>query len=383
MRINEVKFENKINDLVSVIVPIYNKETELKRCIDSIRFQDYENVEIILVDDGSVDGSLNVCEDYRNIDGRIKVIHKENGGVSTARNAGITVSNGTWIMFVDPDDMVAPGIITELIKYDNLGAQVIAGCLTVCDSSREFHIDSTESDRDSGKLSFYDGDILFCDDFCEQERFIYKTKKDLYLEILNENYGASECRVIGMGALHAKLYNREFINNKGLRFFDGLIRMQDNVFNMCVFREASKVIYIDKPLYYYDVCHKKGFQRRFDENAKNYYDKVLRYRYKFLTEKDMLKGEYYDEFCAGVVEVTSAILKHEFLSPSNPKEVSEIIKDMKCFFGDELYQRAFHNRHMGRVRPVMKLRAILLRYEAYRCLIWLERIIYIIKRVRV
>ena len=92
------------NKQVSVIVPVYNKEKYLNRCLESLLNQTYTNLEIILVDDGSTDGSLVVCQEYAKKDSRIKVLAKKNGGVSSARNCGLEHSTGEWIAFVDPDD---------------------------------------------------------------------------------------------------------------------------------------------------------------------------------------------------------------------------------------------------------------------------------------
>lgn len=93
------------NDLISVIVPIYNVEKYLQECLDSIINQTYKNLEIILVDDGSTDNSGIICNEYAKKDNRIKVIHKKNGGLSSARNAGMDeCSVGGYITFVDSDD---------------------------------------------------------------------------------------------------------------------------------------------------------------------------------------------------------------------------------------------------------------------------------------
>ena len=92
------------NDLVSIVVPIYNVEKYLKKCIDSIINQTYKNIEIILVDDGSTDNCGKICDEYTKTDNRIVVIHKKNGGLSDARNAGLDIAKGKYIAFVDSDD---------------------------------------------------------------------------------------------------------------------------------------------------------------------------------------------------------------------------------------------------------------------------------------
>ncbi|MBR4351284.1 MAG: glycosyltransferase family 2 protein [Bacilli bacterium] len=104
------------DELVSIIVPMYNSEKYLDECISSILSQDYKNIELILVDDGSTDGTLKKAKEYENKDGRVKVIHQKNSGVSTARNNGIKKSKGTYITFVDSDDFIASNFISYYVS---------------------------------------------------------------------------------------------------------------------------------------------------------------------------------------------------------------------------------------------------------------------------
>lgn len=113
---------NTVIPLISVIIPVYNAQTFLHKCVDSVRQQTYTNLEILLVDDGSTDGSGALCDEYAKADERIRVIHQPNGGVSAARNAGIKKARGAYISFVDNDDWVAPTFLETLWnmlqKYD-------------------------------------------------------------------------------------------------------------------------------------------------------------------------------------------------------------------------------------------------------------------------
>ena len=102
--------------LISVIIPVYKVELYLRECIDSVLAQTYQNLEVILVDDGSPDQCGSICEQYAEKDNRVCVIHKENGGLSDARNAGIDVAKGEYIGFVDSDDWVAPDMYECLYK---------------------------------------------------------------------------------------------------------------------------------------------------------------------------------------------------------------------------------------------------------------------------
>ncbi len=103
-----------MDDLISVIVPVYNVERYLKRCVDSILNQTYKNLEIILVDDGSTDRSGDICDEYKKIDYRIKVIHQTNRGLSGARNSGIDIAGGKYIGCVDSDDYIHPQMYEKL-----------------------------------------------------------------------------------------------------------------------------------------------------------------------------------------------------------------------------------------------------------------------------
>ena len=110
-------------DLVTIIVPVYNAENELCRCVDSILAQSYKNLEIILIDDGSKDNSLEICSKYSRKDNRIKIFHKNNGGVSSARNFGLTEASGKYICFVDSDDWLdeqyVEALHEEILKNDS------------------------------------------------------------------------------------------------------------------------------------------------------------------------------------------------------------------------------------------------------------------------
>ena len=115
--------------LISIIVPVYNVAAYLCRCVDSLLGQSYQNVELLLVDDGSADESRAICDEYAVRDARVKVIHKKNGGLSDARNAGLDVAKGAYLSFVDGDDWVSPYYIENLYcALEQAGADFSASC---------------------------------------------------------------------------------------------------------------------------------------------------------------------------------------------------------------------------------------------------------------
>lgn len=129
-------------ELISVIVPVYNVEPYIAECIESIQNQSYQHLEIILVNDGSTDDSGDICDQYAAYDNRIKVIHQENAGLSAARNAGIEVSTGDYIAFVDSDDYIGITVYEDMLKlmkdhnldiieftaFRDKGGTIIEGC---------------------------------------------------------------------------------------------------------------------------------------------------------------------------------------------------------------------------------------------------------------
>ena len=123
---------------ISVIVPVYNTEKYLHRCIDSVLAQTYKDFELLLIDDGSKDSSGAICDEYAARDSRVKVFHKENGGVSFARNAGLAIASGDWIMHLDGDDWIAPDIQERLIrKGEDTGADIVMGDFLFAYSDRD------------------------------------------------------------------------------------------------------------------------------------------------------------------------------------------------------------------------------------------------------
>lgn len=135
---------NTATPLISVIVPVYNVETYLPQCIESLLNQKYQNLELLLIDDGSSDGSGAICDRYERLDKRVKAFHKENGGVSSARNLGLDHACGEWIAYVDSDDYVSPDYLQDLYTALQPGTDLV--------------IERFRMFRDDGKKSLVDID---------------------------------------------------------------------------------------------------------------------------------------------------------------------------------------------------------------------------------
>lgn len=125
----------KESDLISVIVPVYNAEKYLNRCVDSILSQTMTNFELLLIDDGSQDNSGRICDEYAEKDARVRAFHKPNGGVSSARNLGLDNAMGNWITYVDADDRCSCDYLEHLLSKVDDDTDLIISYAVICDST--------------------------------------------------------------------------------------------------------------------------------------------------------------------------------------------------------------------------------------------------------
>ena len=206
-----------MNDLISVIIPVYKVEDYLAKCIESVQNQTYKNLEIILVDDGSPDMCGAICDEYAKNDSRIKVIHKENGGLSDARNAGIEIAKGKYINFVDSDDLVSKDYIEYLYNM-------------LIETNSNLAISGVKAILKNTKIEEKPGTIKNVVLNPEQT-----FEKLLYAEVI------SICA-------YAKLYKRELFDD--IRFPKERV-YEDTAIMYKIIEKAQKIVYGDKCCYYY------------------------------------------------------------------------------------------------------------------------------------
>ena len=230
---------------ISIIVPIYNAENHLEKCVKSILTQTIEDLELILVDDGSKDNSLSICNAYACRDPRVKVIHQKNAGVSVARNHGIEVAEGDYIGFVDSDDWIDTHMYERLLQeaYKTNADVVMCDITTVYDSGK------TQMDTIT-QLS---------------KNHIFK-KSDFTPSLLLEMAG-SACRCI-----YKNRYSDNVMQCKNLHFPVGVKFSEDRIFNIYAFGFANKVCYI-KEAYYNRYINEKSAVHRFHEDYFEAYKK--------------------------------------------------------------------------------------------------------------
>ena len=238
-----------MEELISIIVPVYNVEKYLERCVNSIIEQTYKNIEIILVDDGSKDKSGDICDELKQKDSRIKVIHKQNGGLSDARNAGIKIAEGSYIGFVDSDDYIAKDMfetLYNLSKKHNSEISIV--------SFYEIYKEKVIGVRNSGKL---------------EELTKIEAIKELLIDTKIQSYAWN------------KLFKKELLD--GIEFPTNK-NFEDIATTLLLFERANKVVLLEEPKYYYVRRDDSIVGVRNYKTYKDYLD-VIYDKYKYLDGK--------------------------------------------------------------------------------------------------
>ncbi len=247
-------------ELISVIVPVYKVEPYLDRCVASIVAQTYKNLEIILVDDGSPDNCPQMCDAWAKKDDRIKVIHKQNGGLSDARNAGMAAARGEFIGFVDADDYISPDMYEQLCSHLINDDSDIAAC--------DF-------------LAFAD-ETEINDDSCPIPKSHTASAHEAMSDIVNNR----NFRAVAWN----KLYRKDLLD--GMLFEVGKLH-EDEFFTYKVIDRAKQLVYVDRPLYFYRQ-RPESIMTRFSCRRLDLLDayveriKLLEIKYSDLAKKDKI-----------------------------------------------------------------------------------------------
>jgi len=222
---------------ISVVVPVYNSEEYLPKCIESILNQSFSDFELILIDDGSSDGSGRICDGYARKDDRVRVIHKRNEGVSAARNDGIDAAKGKYLSFVDSDDYIESTFLeSALADVEKSGAEVYISGLQM------------ETCRD--------GKVLDAVKYCIKESKVFSVKE--LLEALNTVYPQ-----ICICGPWCKLYTAAVIKQNNIRFLKDLNCGEDTYFNLCVLEKTEKVFFSANWFYHYCRSNEESLFGRF------------------------------------------------------------------------------------------------------------------------
>lgn len=252
-------------DKISIIVPVYNAENYIEQCLESLCGQTYENIEVLLIDDGSSDESLVKCQEWAKKDGRVKVYHQENAGASAARNKGIELATGKYLMFVDGDDWIEADTL-EILYCQAEKYQADAACCVLQEETPEETENAKRASSTSQKLAELE----------EQNKIRFYDKKDESGLVLLSVWGPV-----------CKLYRRDVVGD--CRFEDYKVA-EDLLFNTNVIcsDRFQKAVLVEYPFYHYIIypgsTMKQKFQKKYltaMEVEKQCYDKLTAVSSKF------------------------------------------------------------------------------------------------------
>lgn len=232
----EITNNKLINGLISVIVPAYNGEKYLNRCLGSIIDQTYKKIEIILVDDGSTDNSGKICNEYALADNRIKVIWQKNSGPAAARNTGIRQTKGEFVFFLDADDFIEKNAIETLVaKYNQFRPDLVMANFSKLENNGEIIKQSVSFRPDDGPFEHQIKEL---------------SKKDIVAYVRHflkhpSNHLISYC--------WARLYKLSIIRNNNISANEDMCLFEDFVFNLDYLKHTNKVVFVNESLYTYTM----------------------------------------------------------------------------------------------------------------------------------
>lgn len=224
-----------VNGMVSIIIPVFNCESYLSKCLESVINQTYEDIEIICIDDNSTDKSMKIMQNYAKNDTRIRIIHKINEGVSLARNAGLNIARGQFILFVDGDDWIEESTCEQAVrKAREENADIIMWSYI------------RERKGESQKKKIFDKDIIFTENTV-QKKLHRRMIGILGSELSQPENADALCTVWG------KLYQHSIIFDNNIRFYDirEIGTYEDGLFNLLYFQHTQKAVFLNQYLYHY------------------------------------------------------------------------------------------------------------------------------------
>lgn len=298
---------------VSIVVPVHNVEKYLEKCLNSIVNQTFKDIEIILVDDGSTDSSLDICYSFAENDNRIIIRHNEGLGVSEARNIGIKLATGEYIVFVDSDDWLELNMIEKMYKIAKDSNSEIILCSTYVNTENNEYINE-----------FYSKEYIFKD----------SDKVILQRQAISDMKGEYIPKYMACGVPWAKIYKTSFLKDNNLMYDKRLPRMQDMIFNLYAFEYANSIQYISIPLYHYrknnlSVCNV------YDKNMIDKYTNMLIALKEFMDNTSKSKEEIKEAYNLKTLATLNTYIDQ--LLRRNPKFSNNEIKEKINDYLDKYY----------------------------------------------
>lgn len=308
--------------LISIIVPCYNIEQYLPQCIESIINQTYNNWELILADDGSSDNSSRICDEYAAKDNRIKVIHKENGGVSSARNAALEIAEGKWITFIDSDDWFEPGAFNIFI--DTIGKNE-------CD--RYIFNRYVVNGRMKSPVNPVDAKNIFRQN---------DELKWFLLDMINPDYDSmiNKVHVSGIRGVNCNLYKATTILDNGIKFDETMRIAEDAMFNYDVMLHSHSAMLCYEVVGNYRVSD-ESVMHKFTPNILNINNTTLEAIYRRIGRLISEDKDCRRVYVNAVAEILFRAMKLYFVHPENKRSYSEKKDELERWLSNGLIGKAF------------------------------------------
>jgi len=282
-----------MNDLISIIIPVYNVEQYIKKCLDSVLVQTYTNLQIILINDGSTDASGCICDEYAKKDNRIQVIHQENQGVSKARNVGLSMTKGAYIGFCDADDWIEPDMYEYLYKLLNGTHYSAVSC--------GVWIENQDGSTQEG----------------------YAQNEVLYLDV------PEALSALHMGRetntwLGSKLFTKEAINE--ITFDESLAICEDFAFECDVLENGTGMVCGTESKFHYIIRRNSATNNGYSEKYEIGVEVVRRYVDKYIQCYPSYKKEFKAKYTLEVMALLTAMIKGDCIDIRRVKEIQKILR---------------------------------------------------------
>lgn len=322
---------------ISIVVPVYKVQKYIRDCLESLVNQTFSDIEIIIVDDGSPDESYKVYGEFASKDSRIRIIKKENAGVSEARNTGISVANGEFLMFVDSDDWME-----------------LDGCETLYNAYLKTNADLIVSDAYTSMNGIKRTNKVFAKDFVTDDRNFIRQYQAACIGYGYNPMPADRSNVSGLGSPWNKLYSRKIIVDNNLRY-DPYVKgiYDDNLFTLHYLSVAKSVAYVGKPIYNYRIVG-QSLTQSFKPNTLDISRRIFTKIQEFISEQEE-PDFFMRPFDMYVIRRLSAELSVYYFSKQNPKKPREAGKELKTMINSEPYQSAIRNVEVRKLMAPHKL----------------------------
>lgn len=285
--------------LVSIIVPVYNGEKYIESCINSILKQSEEKFELIIVDDGSTDNTYSIANKYSQIDKRVLILTKTNGGVSEARNYALDRANGKYIVFVDSDDLVENNYISSLLKY-----VIEENADLVCTGYKMLKSYNRSQNISYSKMILLQGELV--------DNFIW-----FFKNISNAPWG--------------KIYKTEILNKYNIRFPMNIPYGEDTIFNIKYFSYINSVVLSEDITYQYNCCNQNSAMKKYFPQMFEYIWEVYKTKKEFFYVKK--EEDYYGLICNSEESYYfECCAQHYITNVKNKEEIQRKLMEIKGKF---------------------------------------------------